>query len=128
VKTTIKRKQPTLRLKTASAQEVMDFGDAFSDDLEAPAPCDGTTELVLAGRQTVGLVSYLVRNYELIITQLYVAPEFRSFGLGQQILEILSQPEDVLITRVIATPSSAGYYEKLGFSPDMGHVILAKVK
>ena len=106
----------------------MDFGDNFSDDFDSPAPCDGTTELVSVGKQTVGLVSYIVRNYELIITQLYVAPEFRSLGLGQQIIEILSQPEDVLITRVIATPSSSGYYEKLGFKPDMGHVILAKVK
>lgn len=129
---TIKRKNPSIEFERASASKLVNLVEPYvGTDVNVPAPCDGETFFVKIGQDVVAVVSVAetannVSN-ELLVTQLYVLPEFRNFGVGTDILEALSQFEGVHFLRVLATPSTAAYYEDRGFERDAGHVILTKV-
>lgn len=110
---------------SATDQLVVDFASRF-DDVEAPAPCDGSTFIIRTGGDEVALVSYLVRDRELLLTQLYVLPPYRGFGIGREVLDLLERAEAVDFIRVIATPNSASFYKELGFESDFGCEILTK--
>ena len=129
---TTKRKHPTLEFERASASKLVQLVEPYTEtDINVPAPCDGETFFVKLGRDVVGIVSLAETSdgasNELLITQLYVFPEFRGFGVGTDILAALSQFEGVHFLRVLATPSTAAYYEDRGFEQDAGHIVLTKV-
>lgn len=111
--------------------EVEEILSSAKDDTDRPALCDGETLGIKIGLDCVGLISLLSRRdgdwEELIVTQLYILPQFRNFGIGTQVLEALSLMEGVTFIRVIATPSTASYYEDRGFERDAGHIVLTKV-
>ena len=128
---TIHKKNQSLEFVSLQGYEVEDILSLCQDDTEKPALCDGETLGVKVGRDRVGIVSLLSRRdgdwEEIIITQLYILPQFRNFGIGTKILEALSSLEGVTFIRVIATPSTAPYYEDRGFERDEGHIVLTKV-
>lgn len=94
--------------------------------MEAPALCDGNTYLIRTGGEVVALVSYIVTGHELLLTQLYVLPSHRGFGIGTEIIDLLCHLEPVETLRVLATPSSFAFYENLGFRQEVGCVVLSK--
>jgi len=129
---TIKRKNLSIEFERASASQLVNLVEPYADtDINVPAPCDGETFFVKAGKDIVAVVSVAETSSgfsnELLVTQLYVLPEFRNFGIGTDVLEALSQFEGVQFLRVLATPSTAAYYEDRGFERDAGHVVLTKV-
>lgn len=121
------KKSPSLVFQPVGDEELTAFLKPYFGDKNLPEACEGSTMFVKVGRDVVAIVSFLVRGEEMIITQLYVLPEYRNFGIGTDILEALSQFEGVRFLRVIATPSTAAYYEDRGFEPDQGYVVMTKV-
>lgn len=120
-----------MEFETLQDYEIKDLLIPYEQETDRPALCDGETLGVKVGRDCVGLISLLSRRdgdwEELIITQLYIFPPFRNFGIGTQILDALSLMEGVTFIRVIATPHTASYYENRGFERDAGHIVLTKV-
>ena len=130
---TTRKKNRSMEFVALQDHEIKDLLGPYQEDMDLPALCDGET-FGVKGRfhqDYVGLVSLISRrdgDWEaLIITQLYIFPPFRDFGIGTQILEALSSTEGVTFIRVIATPHTAPYYEDRGFERDAGHIILTKV-
>ena len=125
------KKNPSLEFVPIREKEVIDVIAPYKGDIDLPSLCEGETLGVKVGKDHVGIVSLTSRRdddwEELIITQLYILPPFRNFGIGTQILEALSSLEGVMFIRVIATPDTAPYYEDRGFERDAGHIILTKV-
>ncbi len=129
---TIHKKNQSLEFVSLQARKVKEILTSAKDDMDRPAVCDGETLGVKVGKDLVGIVSLLSRidgdlEEELIITQLYILPQFRNFGIGTKILEALSLLEGVTFIRVIATPATFSYYEDRGFERDEGHIVLTKV-
>ena len=128
---TTRKKNQSMEFDALQDYEIKDLLGPYQEDMDLPALCDGETLGVKVGQDYVGLVSLISRRdgdwEELIITQLYIFPPFRNFGIGTQILEALSSTEGVTFIRVIATPYTAPYYEDRGFERDAGHIILTKV-
>jgi len=124
---TVKKKNPTIQFEVTSELEVEGFLASCEDDKFAPGFDEAENLIVKIGEDRVGMVSLVTRQGEVLITQLYVRPEFRGFGIGTQILECLSQFSGINYLRVLATPSTVAYYEKRGFEPDAGQIILTKV-
>ena len=124
---TVKKKAPSIQFEVTSELEIEGFLASCKDDKFAPAFDEAENLIVTIGKDRVGLVSLVIRKGETLLTQLYVRPEFRSFGIGTQILECLSMFSGVKYLRVLATPSTAAYYEERGFEPDAGHIVLTKV-
>ena len=128
MKTTIKKKNDLIFFDQIKGEgDWYDIRLRFKDDLDAPSPCDGHSFIVWMGGKEVAVVSYFQRENELILTQLYVFPEFRGCGVGTTVIEALSTEESVHIIRVIATESSESFYKAKGFESDLGHTILTKV-
>ena len=127
MKTTIKKKNNLVFFEKVAEGDWYSIRLRFKDDLDAPAPCDSNSFIVWMAGKEVAVVSYFQRDNEVILTQLYVFPEFRGCGVGTMVIDALSSEENVHIIRVIATESSASFYEKCGFEQDLGHTILTKV-
>ena len=128
---TVRKKNQSMEFEALQDYEIKDILVPYKEDRDLPALCDGETLGVKVGRDYVGLVSLLSRRdddwEEVIITQLYIFPPFRNFGIGTQILDALSLMEGVTFIRVLATPHTAPYYEDRGFERDAGHIVLTKV-
>lgn len=124
---TVKKKHPTIQFNEISETELENFLSSCSGDKLAPGFDTAENLIVTIGKDQVGLVSLVSREGELLITQLYVRPEFRGFGIGTQILECLSKFSGVNFLRVLATPSTVAYYENRGFEPEAGQIVLTKV-
>ena len=128
---TVRKKNQSLEFVSLQGYEVKEILASAKDDMDRPAICDGETLGIKVGKDHVGIVSILSRRdgdwEELIITQLYILPQFRNFGIGTKILEALSLLEGVTFIRVIATPATSSYYEDRGFERDEGHIVLTKV-
>ena len=77
--------------------------------------------------QPVGFIEYFVRDSELVITGLWVSPDQRDNGYGTMMIELVEATERPDIVRAIVTPHSSGFYEKRGFTKDMGHFVVARV-
>lgn len=121
------KKSSTIAFTPIEDEELKTILEPYTGDINVPETCEGLTMAVKVGRDVVGVVSTLMRGEEMVVTQLYVIPEFRNFGVGTDILEALSQFEGLRFLRVIATPTTAAYYEDRGFERDLGHVIMTKV-
>lgn len=125
---TVQRKNARIEFEPASDTELEQLvASHIGEDINVPSPCDGETLFVKVGRDIVGVVSIVYGDGEILVTQLYVLPQFRSFGVGTQILECLSSFRAVNYLRVLATPSTAAFYEDRGFERDAGHIVLTKV-
>lgn len=77
--------------------------------------------------EPVGFIEYFVRDDEVIVTGLWVAPTHRGNGYGTMMLEIIEATEEPYFVRVLATHGSASFYEGRGFSQDQGFSMLTKV-
>jgi GNAT superfamily N-acetyltransferase len=79
------------------------------------------------GEDDIGFIEYFSRDEGVTVTGLWVRPDKRKNGYGTIMLELVEATENPKFLRVIATPSSRGFYEKRGYSEDYGHTILTKV-
>ena len=123
---TIRRKQQTISLRKAHLEDFLDLEDRFQGELDLPEPCDGRSYIVSVGRGEVALVSYVMKESTLLLTQLYVYPSYRGFRIGTQVLELLGSLDGVNRIDVLATESSVKFYEKLGFESVLGYSVLSK--
>lgn len=99
----------------------------FPDDLMLPTLSDKDSWMLIVNDEYFGFIEYLTRDEELLITGLWVRPDKRGNGYGTMMIELAEVTEKPRITRVIATPSSEGFYQKQGFEPDQGMKILTRV-
>lgn len=99
----------------------------FPDDLMLPTLSDKDSWMLIVNDVYFGFIEYLTRDEELLITGLWVRPDKRGNGYGTMMIELAEVTEKPMITRVIATPSSEGFYQKQGFEPDQGMKILTRV-
>ena len=127
MKTTIKRIIHAIGFIEADAAKLAEIQARYPLDIETPSMCSGQNYVLKTGTEEVGYVSITDRKNEILLTQLYVFPEYRSCGIGSMVLEVLSGMEGVDFVRVIATPGTAQYYVDRGFEQDLGHIILTKV-
>ena len=67
-----------------------------------------------------------MRDSELFITGLWVAPERRGNGYGAMMIELAEITERPNIVRAIPVPQSAGFYEKCGFVADAEHCVVTR--
>ena len=108
---TIKKKTP-----------VLTFDKVFPD-------CDTAhTYEVSLGTQRLGHVSYEQAGGAVLITDLYVNPEFDSFGVELQILDALIASDEVFMISIVTPLSKASTYERAGFVCDPSSVLLHKKK
>jgi len=78
-------------------------------------------------KEAVGVVEYYLRDSELVITGLWIAPDYRGKGYGTMMIELIEATERPTILRVITTSQSLKFYEKRGFTPDIGYRVLTRV-
>ena len=108
---TIKKKTP-----------VLTFDEVFPD-------CDTAhTYEVSLGTQRLGHVSYEQAGGSVLITDLYINPEFDTFGVELQILDALIASDEVFMISIVAPLSKASTYERAGFVCDPSSVLLHKTK
>lgn len=101
---------------------VLEFDPVFTDG------SDAQTYEVSLGTQRLGHVTYEQGGGALLITDLFVEPEFSSFGVETQILDALLSSDEVFAVSVIAPLSAVSLYESAGFVCDPKHVVLHKRK
>ena len=105
-----------------------DFALARNSNPDDPCPpfwMDHNEKVVQVGDDEVAIVSWLQCQDQIIITQLYVFPEFRNKLIGSYILGCLANTG--MTCRVLCTPTTQPYYEKQGFFKDHGHIVMTKV-
>lgn len=123
---TIRRKQQTISLRKAFLEDFLDLEDRFEGEPDLPKLCDGRSHIVSMGGGDVALVSYVTTESTLLLTQLFVYPSYRGFGIGTQVLELLGSLDGVDRIDVLATESSVKFYEKLGFESVLSHTIMSR--
>ena len=127
MQTTIKRTIQTVGFIEADSAKLAEIQARYPDDIEVPSLSDGQNFVVKTANEEVGYLSIVERDNEILLTQLYIFPDFRGCGIGTMVLEVLSTMEGVDFVRVIATPGTAQYYVDRGFEQDLGNIILTKV-
>ena len=96
---------------------------------EVHTDCDpAQTYEVSLGTQRLGHVSYERQGGGLMVTDLFVLPEFERFGVETQILDALLANEEVHSVTVVVPLSKTGFYEGAGFVCDPNSVLLRKTK
>ena len=127
MKTTIQRKLPTMGMRAATFQDVKSIDMSNPSDLDTPILTEVSSHVISVGTQDVAFVSYVRRDTELFITQLYVFPNVRGYGIGRQVLELLASFKNVEIVHAVSTLSSLAFFEKCGFEQGLGQLVVTKV-
>jgi GNAT superfamily N-acetyltransferase len=121
----------TVQLRRATDEDLLEMELQYPDDRLLPSMSAMESYALIVGedryRRPAGFVEYFVRDGELVITGLWVAPNHRGNGYGTMMLELVEATERPDIIRVIATPQSEGFYAARGFGPDLGFRAMTKV-
>jgi GNAT superfamily N-acetyltransferase len=114
-------------LRQADDSDIARMEREFPYDLTLPTLSIQCSWVLEVGKEDIGFIEYFSREEEVVVTGLWVKPNKRGNGYGTIMLELVEATENPKFLRVIATPSSRGFYEKRGYSEDYGHTILTKV-
>jgi ribosomal protein S18 acetylase RimI-like enzyme len=118
-------------LRRATDDDLLNMEIKYPDDRMLPTLSTHESWVLVAGTNPnadpVGFIEYLVRDDEVVISGLWVAPTHRGNGYGTLMLEIVEAMEEPLFVRVLATPGSAGFYKNRGYLVDQGFTMLTKV-
>lgn len=120
------RKNPALALRESSPEDIESLRQTFAGEKHLPCVSDGSSFIASIGKDDVAHFSYSIHDTLLLLTQLFVYPQFRGFGVGSMVLgslETLDQIDGIL---VLSTLSSTPFYEKLGFTLSSEQLLLAK--
>lgn len=117
----------TVELRKATESELHSATSEFPDDRLLPTLSSLSSFVFCVNGVRMGFVEYFTRESELVVTGLWVRPDERRNGYGTMILELVEVYENPMIMRVIAEPRSEKFYQKIGYEPDFGMRILAKV-
>lgn len=121
----------TVNLRRATDEDLLAMELRHPDDSLLPTMGVQESWVLTVGErrdaEAVGFIEYFVRDSELVITGLWVAPDRRGNGYGTMMIELAEATERPDIVRAIVTPQSAGFYEKRGFGADAGHRVVARV-
>lgn len=102
----------------------------YPDDPTLPALSAAESWVLTVGERknerSVGFVEYFVRDSELVITSLWVAPTFRGNGYGTMMIELAEATERPDVVRVIASGETSGFYERRGFEPDAALRVMSR--
>lgn len=98
----------------------------FPEDLMLPTLSEKDSWMLIVNDEYFGFIEYLTRDSEMLVTSLWVRPDKRGNGYGTMMLELAEISEKPSVIRVISTPRSGGFYEKLCFGHDYGMTILTK--
>jgi len=118
-------------LRRATDDDLLSMEIKYPEDRMLPTLSSLSSWVLVVGKnpdaEPVGFIEYLVRDDEVLISGLWVAPSHRGNGYGTMMLEIVEATEEPYFVRVLATPSSASFYEDRGFLVDRGFSMLTKV-
>lgn len=121
----------TVNLRRATDEDLLSMEVRYPDDRLLPTMGVQESWVLTVGErkdaETIGFIEYFIRDSELIITGLWVAPNHRGSGYGTMMIELVEATERPDIIRAIVTPQSIGFYEKRGFASDMGHSVVARI-
>lgn len=129
----IYRKTPgiTVNLHRATDEDLLAMELRYPDDRLLPTMGVQESWVLTVGERkdagAIGFIEYSIRDSELIITGLWVAPDHRGNGYGTMMIELVEATERPDIIRAIVTPHSSGFYEKRGFMTDQGHHVVARI-
>lgn len=129
----IYRKTPgiTASLRRATDEDLLAIELRYPDDRLLPAMGAQESWVLTVGErrnaEAIGFIEYFVRDSELVILGLWVAPDYRNNGYGTMMIELAEATERPDIIRAMVTPQSSGFYEKRGFATDLGHNVVARV-
>lgn len=129
----IYRRKPgiVVGLRRATDDDLLSMEIRYPDDRLLPTMGAQESWVLTVGEQreakAVGFIEYFVRDSELVIMGLWVAPDHRGSGYGTMMIELVEATERPDIVRVIVTPHSIGFYQKLGFAVDAGHSVVARI-
>jgi ribosomal protein S18 acetylase RimI-like enzyme len=129
----IYRKTPgiTASLRRATDEDLLAMELRYPDDRLLPTMGAQESWVLTVGErrnaEAIGFIEYFVRDSELVILGLWVAPDYRNNGYGTMMIELAEATERPDIIRAIVTPQSSGFYEKRGFATDLGHNVVARV-
>jgi GNAT superfamily N-acetyltransferase len=114
-------------LRSASEEDLMELERDFPYDVTLPTLSHAGGWILEIADRKIGFIEYMTREEEVLVTGLWVRPDKRGNGYGTMMLELVEATETPKFMRVIVTPSSAGFYEKRGYSEDQGFTVLTKV-
>jgi GNAT superfamily N-acetyltransferase len=114
-------------LRKANETDMIRMEREFPYDPTLPTLSTHCSWVLEAGDDDIGFIEYFSREEEVVVTGLWVKPDKRGNGYGTIMLELVEATVKPKFLRVIATPSSQGFYEKRGYTEDYGHTILTKV-
>lgn len=121
----------TVQLRRATDEDLLEMELQYPDDRLLPTMSAMESYVLIVGedryKRPVGFIEYFVRDAELFVTGLWVAPDHRSNGYGTMMLELAEATERPDMIRVVATPHSEGFYEKRGYEADQGFRVMTKV-
>jgi ribosomal protein S18 acetylase RimI-like enzyme len=129
----IYRKTPgiTASLRRATDEDLLAMELRYPDDRLLPTMGAQESWVLTVGErrnaEAIGFIEYFIRDSELVILGLWVAPDYRNNGYGTMMIELAEATERPDIIRAIVTPQSSGFYEKRGFATDLGHNVVARV-
>ncbi len=109
-------------MKIRKKHPVLEF-DPISTDCET-----SQTYEVTQGSQILGHVTYEEGVGNIFITDLFVNPDFSTFGVETQILDALLASEEVHSVTLVVPLSAVSYYEGAGFECDPKQILLSKHK
>lgn len=121
----------TASLRRATDEDLLAMELRYPDDRLLPTMGVQESWVLTVGERrdadAIGFIEYFVRDAELVILGLWVAPDYRGNGYGTMMIELAEATERPDIIRAIVTPQSTGFYEKRGFATDVGHSVVARV-
>jgi GNAT superfamily N-acetyltransferase len=129
----IYRKTPgiTASLRRATDDDIRAMELRYPNDRLLPIMSAQESWVLTVGERKdakeIGFIEYFIRDSELVIFGLWVAPDYRGNGYGTMMIELVEATERPDIIRAIVTPQSTKFYEKRGFALDAGHHVVARV-
>jgi len=129
----IYRKTPgiTAQLRRATDEDLLEMEIKYPEDRLLPTMSAMESYVLIVGedryKRPVGFVEYYLRDGELVVTGLWVAPDHRGNGYGTIMLELAEATERPDMIRAIVTPQSESFYVQRGFAPDNGMRVMTKV-
>jgi GNAT superfamily N-acetyltransferase len=129
----IYRKTPgiTASLRRATDDDIHAMELRYPNDRLLPTMSAQESWVLTVGERKdakeIGFIEYFIRDSELVIFGLWVAPDYRGNGYGTMMIELVEATERPDIIRAIVTSQSTKFYEKRGFALDAGHHVVARV-